>query len=751
MNGLYYYKLISPYAEDVTKDCKLTINEIDSNFFNLKGNDIDSAEFNRHHKMIVLTRKNGEKLYIDLSSAAYDLSITETDGENGKNITFSYESNDGKKTVTIENVMTSENIAKYIKKNANLVTDDTLSGFGNSDSPLGIKRTEKTGMFSPAIGIIDITRGGKLPKEPKVGTRFLTKEYLDDFGYLYNGKAVDKINKELEEDGRGWRVPTKEDWDKLLNSVEPCGYDNHDSARCHIDLGKFAGKLLKSECGWVGQKECGCGITMPNRGFRVENESDSYVDAYEFNSEWSEESLKCPNDKMDVKTGCECNCHESDKKHDHCHGDKLDDSTGVDRYGMTILPSGFASLDSYGRPQPNEYKEKAYFWTSTHINGRSDEDVYVKVFQWNKGTVSQIAECPMPYYGLRLVKDYNGTNFNGSEYIDGTLYNTVLSSKSGQVWLASNYVGTTGLVPMVVGGRTPEYVEVNGGQANKKRKEIFINEWNGTCWVKKLLHEGDTIVLENPYFDEPLKNDGKIEWTDSEGYTHLVDVEKPIEKLHNIEYRVYTCSNNCDKELVNTDNLVFERVIDAVLTMFDESNKEIRKKLDEIEKRIDDELSARLEATDELKDLIEAEANDRKKTDNELWSSINGEIERAQDVESDLWNGINGEIERAQSVEGELWNGINGESERAQSVEAELWNGINGESERAQDVEQQLWTAVNNVSKDLTEKVDKVDGELIKADENYVMNVYTGLKLIQKNGNIIEINFDGNYGEIGIL
>ena len=38
--GLYYYKLVSPYPEDVTKNCKLTINEIDSNFFELKNEDI---------------------------------------------------------------------------------------------------------------------------------------------------------------------------------------------------------------------------------------------------------------------------------------------------------------------------------------------------------------------------------------------------------------------------------------------------------------------------------------------------------------------------------------------------------------------------------------------------------------------------------------------------------------------------------------------------------------------------------------
>ena len=47
MKGLYFYKLNSPYSEDVTKNCKLTINEIDSNFLSLKDEDIASAEFDK--------------------------------------------------------------------------------------------------------------------------------------------------------------------------------------------------------------------------------------------------------------------------------------------------------------------------------------------------------------------------------------------------------------------------------------------------------------------------------------------------------------------------------------------------------------------------------------------------------------------------------------------------------------------------------------------------------------------------------
>ena len=73
MNGLYFYKLVSPYAEDVTKDCKLTINEIDHNFLTLKDADIKDGTFNGDENTIVLNRNNGDKIVIDMSSVLNDI------------------------------------------------------------------------------------------------------------------------------------------------------------------------------------------------------------------------------------------------------------------------------------------------------------------------------------------------------------------------------------------------------------------------------------------------------------------------------------------------------------------------------------------------------------------------------------------------------------------------------------------------------------------------------------------------------
>ena len=66
--GLYFYKLVSPYKEDVTKNCKLTVNEVDSNLLNLKDEDIANGEFDKKTNTLKLTRNNGDVIGIDLAS-----------------------------------------------------------------------------------------------------------------------------------------------------------------------------------------------------------------------------------------------------------------------------------------------------------------------------------------------------------------------------------------------------------------------------------------------------------------------------------------------------------------------------------------------------------------------------------------------------------------------------------------------------------------------------------------------------------
>lgn len=167
--GLYYYKLQSPYPEDITKNCKLTINEIDSNFLSLKDEDIKNAVFDRESKTVILTRNDSETFVVDLSDATYDLNVDKDCTDNGVTLTITYDGKDGKEVFTLENIVTVDTLKKAIENDVltKVITDGTLVGNGTISNPLGVNGTEKTGVLAPVKDIIDTTRVTKYQQRLK--------------------------------------------------------------------------------------------------------------------------------------------------------------------------------------------------------------------------------------------------------------------------------------------------------------------------------------------------------------------------------------------------------------------------------------------------------------------------------------------------------------------------------------------------------------------------------------------------------
>ena len=763
MKGLYFYKLNSPYSEDVTKNCKLTINEIDSNFLSLKDEDIASAEFDKKSKSLVLTRNNGEQLIVDLSDVTYDLNVeTSCSADEGASITISYDGADGNQTVTFDHIVTVDNLRSVIGSDllTKVITDGTLKGDGTISSPLGLSGTEKSGMIAPVKGRLDLTKGGKLPEVAKLGTRYITIEYVNDYGYLYNGEALAKITESLEKEGKGWRVPTKADFDVLLNSIEPCDYQNHNSAKCHIDLGLVAGKYLKTECGWLGEPDCECTSTAPMTGCSVQDQVSS-------------EDTDYVEGEQNIEITDEPNLN-------------LESYQGVDKYGMGILPSGNAILDAFNRPQANYFKEKSFFWTSTHVHGDIDQDVYVKVFDWNKTTVSQAAECPSPYYSVRLVKDYDGSNYFDSEYIDGVLYKTILFPKSRQVWLATNYAKNEGFETSGV----PMITDVNNGEVLEKRKALFVNEWNGEYWEKRALNEGETVVVENPCFDSEGDQVRTVCWLGQEGVKHCVDVTIPKETQSNVEYRVYT-TDGCNKELVNTDDIVVERIVNIMTPMIEDERNERVKGDEQLWSALEQEAAARTEVDNQQWDAIKAESDARMAVDNQQWDAINAEADARTEVDNQQWDAIKAESDARTEVDNQQWEAINQEAEARTEVDDDQWAAINQEIGRATAAEEALDAKINaeieraeaaeealeeaileegakreeedeklNVKiEDERKRAEAAEKALHDADQNtskdYVLSVKANgeynLVIDSNDGDnakAIRIKIDGNYGEI---
>jgi hypothetical protein len=764
-NGLYYYKLVSEYPNDITKNCKLTINEIDQNFKTLKDNDIKSAEYVKDEECngkgtLIITKNDGEQLIVPMDSniascknLTYDFSVEITeDSEKGTNLTLSYKDDEGENIVTLENILTSDNLIDIIGSDilTKVISDNTLKGLGTITSPLGIANVEKTGMLAPAIEMLDLTNGDKLPEDVAYGTRYVTKEYISDYGYLYNYAGVEKISqlldneydtkqiyKEVSDRKYYWRVPSKSDWDKFLNSIEPCEYQNHDSIQCHKELGKYAGKFLKSSCGWIGQEDCSCIANKPYTSHTVSSTSVS--------------------------------------DNDNTGGDNPNENEvspiGIDKYGMTILPSG-KCLYGHGTPRAENFKEEALFWTTSHVYDDETQDLYVKVFDYEKSGVYQVAECIDPYYSVRLVKDFDGNNYFDTEYIDGVMYTSILMPETKQIWLSSNFANTNGFVQYndEIGNEIPEVLTPNNGEGiDNERIEMFINDYNGRYWEKKVMNNGDTIVIENPTFDSGDTITKTVCWYDEEEVKHCVEVEIPKIEQNNIEYRVYITDEGCNKELINTDDLVVERVINAILPMLEKERFERIESDEALSGAIDTERTERIAADEALNNAIDAETNRATSAETALQNAIDTErservaadealsgaidTERTERIAAD--NALSGAIdtERTERIAADealsgaidtlsgaitrLDEKIDEEISRATSAETELRNDLNTEIERATDTEAEISGLTIDTTNEYQLSVAVDEGE------NLVLESKDG-----DESHFIKIKFDGNFGEI---
>lgn len=758
--GLYYYKLQSPYPEDVTKNCKLTINEIDSNFLSLKDEDIKSAVFDKESKTVILTRNDGDTIAVDLSDATYNLNVEKDCTDSGVTLTITFDGKNGQESFTINNIVTADTFKNVIENNvlSKVITDGTLKGDGTVTAPLGINGTEKTGVLAPVKEVIDLTNGRKLPTAAKKGTRYLTIESVNDYGYLYNVAALSKISNAAKADGKGWRVPSKADWDALLDSIEPCSYANHETASCHAELGRYAGKYLKSECGWVGQEDCACASTKPMNGCELPSTDNSYVDA--------------DDDTVPPQT--------------------VDTPKGIDKYGFGIFPSGYAMLDGYNRPSFRDYKNTAIFWTTSHVYGDENQDIYVKKFDWNKSGVMQEAQCPTPYFSVRLVKDYDGSNYFDTEYIDGVAYKTVLMPKSKQVWLASNYAKKEGFIKYTEGGEVPEVVDVNNGQVRDNRKVMFINEWNGDYWEKRPMNEGETVIVEDNCSMSGSSEIKTICWSNEDGEKECVEVEIPTVVQNNLSYRVYT-TENCDQALVNVDDLATERILNTIIPIIENERKERLESESEIRLAISAETQARISGDTELSRRLELEENNRKTADTNLWAEINNEKLARENGDAELSRKIDEEVsarteadnaieEKINSLSGDtnasleairaaisaetkaredadadLENRLNGEVERAKGAEAALGDRIKAEEERATQAENSLSSRIDDEVSRAMSKENEINDQLVDTSKSpFTMSIASGKDapniVIPSKDNLdshaIKIMLDSNFGEI---
>jgi uncharacterized protein (TIGR02145 family) len=242
-NGLIYYKLdanVNGYSGDITKNCGLRGEEIDGNFNFLRGHDIKEISFDESGTMY-LTRYNGEILVAKpADKPSYD---------------FKYDSDNG--TLTIVTPEGKEIVLTGFKVVTTVYHDYSLEGYGSAEEPLSISNIAKTGRYKPAIKLLDTTledeEGQRLEPLPTTNVakhdRYVTREKVSKFGKLFPLKGVELIADRLKAINSEWRVPTKKDWDAILNTID-CAEPNHSDEASNVFLGEFAGSALKSTSFW---------------------------------------------------------------------------------------------------------------------------------------------------------------------------------------------------------------------------------------------------------------------------------------------------------------------------------------------------------------------------------------------------------------------------------------------------------------------------------------------------------------------
>lgn len=255
-----YYNLPENYHyfenTDVTKFDSLTGDEIDANFFVLEGRDIQSIDVVRDEETgesrIVTTFINGEVIE---SENPFDEYI--------ESLSFDYDQEDGVLTICVndcdeeplrvEGFLTVKDI-RNILKDYYTYTDGTISGDGTSDNPLSIARSHRTGCVKPVNGIVE-----KLPTSGMtIGDRYIAYNAVDNSGRYYNFDGLLEVISALEEEGNGWKVANKHDWDDMLNHFETGIFKDHNGMAPSKWLGKKANTVLKNSidfeldyCGYV--------------------------------------------------------------------------------------------------------------------------------------------------------------------------------------------------------------------------------------------------------------------------------------------------------------------------------------------------------------------------------------------------------------------------------------------------------------------------------------------------------------------
>lgn len=598
IDGVTYFKLRSDFEGDYTKNCGLLGEEIDKNFYFLRGYDIKDIYMTKD-RHIVIERVDSEYPPFDI-----DISVLLEDVEEAGKDMFFFDKETGTIIVTYPDGTTAKMDGFLVDgKDIKMATEGSFEGDGTYYNPLKISSVYETGTYAPADEYFDITKTHKMPEGKGKGYRIVTKEYIDGFGCLYPFSAVGKIQSALTAMGSQWRVPTKSDWDELLNAMEVNPEKREHNTNKTTWLGEVAGSALKTTTLWDDFK------TLPG--------------------------------EIPVE--------------------------GQDCVGFSILPLGIGPDRNEILNDVNDdiegFRKLGGVWTNTLDD---TGNAYVKIFGYNSAKVDQDTYGAGARLSIRLLKDYSYNNYSEIETILGLPYPTVLVTGNcdgvsyNKIWTQINVYNSD---PGLGGTRSVEWDEVT--EANRSIQIIyFINEWDGTEWKKKKMEDGDSVVIinydEKPYHEWRVINGELIDTIDDTMKDFNNKITNIIEKLDN---EIKNRENSDDKLLEAIQNEGKIRLdVDNQLYSAITSESQMRTNVDkQLSDAIKQEGSIRKTQDDLLRTSIINESELRKSQDDKLLEAINKEIEVRTNVDEQLREAIKSEADIRKNVDGQLLEAIRNE------------------------------------------------------------------------------------------
>ena len=246
--GVIYYKLQDRYEGDRTKGCGLTTAEMDENFHFLRGYDIKDAYF--EDGILTLERVNCDKIVVE-GIPEYVRSVADEALESYEapiNFDWSYDRENGTLTVIVNGeTYTISGFLTEPDLEFKLYVGYGLDGKGTIANPVRLSHSNDTGFYAPVEKVLGI--GEELPSTNISGRRrYVTTEMKSPYGLLYNSNSAVVIDEWLQENARGWRVPSMDDWSEMLNALE-CDdeFRNHQVTGETSENGDVAALYLKAD------------------------------------------------------------------------------------------------------------------------------------------------------------------------------------------------------------------------------------------------------------------------------------------------------------------------------------------------------------------------------------------------------------------------------------------------------------------------------------------------------------------------